>query len=101
MLRDMYVPNGFTNEDVRRAANDLPDPHRFYLSSGNEECAIVVPEYPASDYVKPTKSFLEDRSRHNCTAMRILYFRLYRIFDWKTDRTVYAWACSGSNQHVS
>jgi hypothetical protein len=98
MYRDMYVPKGFTKDEVRSAAKDLPDPHRFYLSSGNDEVAIAVPEYPGNNYVKPTKSFLEDRARHTYTVMRILYFRLYRVFDWKTDRTVYAWTCSGSNQ---
>ena len=93
-----YVPKGFTREDVRRAALELPDAHRFYLTTSNSECAICLHDYPDADYVKPTESFLENKEFHQSTVMRILYFKLYRTWCWKENKVVYAWACSGSNK---
>lgn len=85
----MYIPQGYTQQEVMEAAQQLPEPSRFADEGRNPRMRVAV------------------RERMRCvphpygccnvstSCMRVLTFELNNVLDFRTDRLVHFWTLVG------
>ena len=86
----MFVPHGFTAQEVLDAGSRLPDPYSIEAKGrAGMTHHVAVHNYPGHWYREPDQGCASE-------YMRVLSFRLTNKLDIRTGQNVYAWELIGA-----